>query len=114
MIDDGNCAYNERKREVALTLCSLDKQEEIKEYLGRTKGELNQSRFGDKALCADMDDFYITGEPDTYSEASLIIDFQYNPEIDQDLAEQEEPSFLNKTAVYVKFDQINMKEGTFS
>ena len=62
-----------------------------------------------------MEDFYITGEPDTNSEASLIIDFKYNSDRDPDLDEQVVGSnFLNLTQIYVSFDQINMKDGTFS
>ena len=62
-----------------------------------------------------MQDFYITGEPDTNSEASLIIDFKYNPDHDRDLDEQVVgPYHVNRTQIYVSFDQVNIKDGTFS
>ena len=63
-----------------------------------------------------MEDSYITGEPDERSEASLIIDFEYNPDYDSVSLEQDDPLAItiSKTLIYVSFDQINMNEGTFS
>ena len=82
-----DCDVQERIREVPLALCSTDKQEEIREYLARTRAYGDVTRYGDKALCADMEDLYITGEPETRSEASLIIDFTYSPDFDRDFDE---------------------------
>ena len=64
-----------------------------------------------------MEDFYITGEPDTNSEASLVIDFENNTDSDWELDEQVRQNYssiLSNTQIYVSFDQINMKDGTFS
>ena len=43
----------------------------------RTRGEEEGLEYANNALCLDMENFYIAGEPRTNFEASVIIDFEY-------------------------------------
>ena len=66
-----------------------------------------------------MEALYITGDPDTNSEASLVIAFEKHPNI---VTDKEHPDynedldkyyFYSLPAIHVNFNQVDMKTGTF-
>ena len=63
--------------------CSPEKLEEIKQYWIKTKGETGGLEFANNARCLDMENFYLSGEPESNSEASLVINFESNPDFYQ-------------------------------
>ena len=65
-----------------------------------------------------MDDFYITGDPLSNSEASLVIAFERHPDI---VTDEKHPNYDQGLAKYFKnsapviianFNQVDMKTGT--
>ena len=61
--------------EVPLKKCTSKKQKEIEEYWIERWTEYEGTLMASNAFCLDLEDIFITGEPDTNSEASLIIAF---------------------------------------
>ena len=70
---DGDCTFEDRMEEVPLVECSAEKQAEISDYWIKTRGEIEGQQFADNARCLDLESIYISGEPSTNSEASLIV-----------------------------------------
>ena len=66
--------------EVPVKRCTSQKQEEIEEQANKKWGRIGTS-LAVNAVCLDLEDIYIAGEPNTRSEASLIIAFTKHPDI---------------------------------
>ena len=70
--------------------CTGEKLNDITQYWIRSRGENFGQLFAENALCLDMEDLYLSGEPGTNSEASLVLRLKFNQnasifnEIDRD------------------------------
>ena len=71
--------------EVPIQKCTSKKQKEIEEYWIKKWSERDALIMASNAVCLNLEDIYIAGEPSTNSEASLIIAFTKHPDIVTDL-----------------------------
>ena len=81
--NNGDCELGTRIRGgegVPFSNCTSEKLDDIRKYWVKTKGEAEGLMFANNALCLDMEDFYLTGEPETNSEASFVVNFEFNPD----------------------------------
>ena len=93
---EDNCKWEEYFREpVPLQNCTSEKKKEIKEYYVKIHGKDFGQNASDNALCFDMDDFYLSGEPGSYLEAVLIIGFEWHPDIITDWTDPDYDSDLH-------------------
>ena len=104
--------------EVPVQKCSSEKQKEIDEQLIKKFGTDYGPFYSENAVCLDLEDVYIAGEPWAYTEASLIIAFTKHPDIvtdpnDPDYDAEKDDYFIDADAyLYVDFTQTDMKKGT--
>ena len=94
--EDEECEeFEELVDEVPIESCSDEKLAEITEYWRKIKGQEKGNRYADSALCLNMEGVYLAGEPDTSSDASLLIGFEAryeifdeeHPDYDEDLVD---------------------------
>ena len=64
--------------------CNDARQAEIWEHWIKVEGSDRGQKYADNALCLNMDGTYLAGERMTNTEASLVIAFERNPEIETD------------------------------
>ena len=61
-------------------------------------------KYTDNLVCLDIENFYISGEPATNSEASVVVSWEWNPEL---IRSDEHPDF-DETKLY-EFKEVNVR-----
>ena len=116
---DGDCKFEDRFEEVPIVECSAEKLAEISEYWIKTKGVINGQLFADSSQCLDLENLYIAGEPNTNSEASLIVSYWIKDALRNDEHADYNDAYFKKLdemelMLHVSFNQVDMSTGGFN
>ena len=72
--DINECRSSEvRSTPISLETCSEERQEDVRKYWAKKRDIYVAPEYADKALCLNLKDVYIGGEPQTNSEHSALI-----------------------------------------
>ena len=72
--DIDECRSNEvRQTPLSFETCSKERQEDVRKYWAKKRDIYEALYYADNALCLNLKDVYIGGEPQTNSEYSALI-----------------------------------------
>ena len=74
-----------------------------------------------QALCVDLDSAYISGEPGSHSEASIVLGYEFHPEV---VLSWRDPGYdnhsfwyftsrTNNPWLYITYNQLQVRTGTY-